>query len=189
MANNKFDSNIIITAEKWHLFNQINILLETFYIVTQQCNKNNAQVWCRMHKHWIFYVLANSLENSSVSTTSAEIIEDSCVKRLYTTNNKSRLKLNDYSLLLVTTTVDPRYRLSVFPPNLKSKVDKLLKLEVKTHGCRETGQSGASPIVSPNNSRPQSHTNVDPKNCLSLFFLCLKQKQPDTKTSNNIRLM
>ena len=133
--------------------------------------------------------LCGFTRNSSVSTTLAEIIEEARERRFYSTNNSSGLNLNDNSLLLVTTAVDPLYRISVFPPNLKLKVDKLLKLEVKTHGCRETGQSGVSSIVSPNNSRPQSHTNVDPKNCLSLFFLCLKQKQPDTKTSNNIRLM
>ena len=100
----------------------------------------------------------------------AETIEEAC-ERTYTTNNSSRLNLNDNSWLLVTTAVDPRYRLSVFPPSLKSKVDSLLELEVRRHSCRDTGQSDDSLIVPPKNPKPQSPTNIDPKSFLSFYSL------------------
>ena len=44
-------------------------------------------------------------------------------------------------MFLLTTTIDPRYKLNFFPENLKSKVKRLLKSEVKFHSCRETRQS------------------------------------------------
>ena len=76
---------------------------------------------------------------------------------------------NVYANLI--TAVDPRYRLSVFPPSLKSKVDSLLELEVKRHSCRDTGQSDDSLIVLPKNPKPQSPTNIDPKSFLSFYSL------------------
>ena len=42
MANNKFKPEIILTADEWKLVSLLNELLERFYIVTQQCSKNNA---------------------------------------------------------------------------------------------------------------------------------------------------
>ena len=57
-------------------------------------------------------------------------MEEACENRLYSTS--SDLNLNDNSLLLTTTAVDPRYRLSVFPSELKEKVKTLLQMEVKS---------------------------------------------------------
>ena len=39
--------------------------------------------------------------------------------------------MNDNKLLLVTTAVDPRYRLSTFPSYLKNNVVEQLKFDVK----------------------------------------------------------
>ena len=42
VANNKFKPENILTADEWKLVSVFNELLEPFYIVTQQCSKNNA---------------------------------------------------------------------------------------------------------------------------------------------------
>ena len=57
------------------------------------------------------------------------------------------LNLHDYSLLLATADVNPRYQLYFFPPNLKHEVERMLKSGVKKHSCCETGQSGNFPLV------------------------------------------
>ena len=115
VANYKFDSNFIVTAEEWQPVSHINVQLKPFYIVTQQCSKNNSLLssvipHAQALKKFV-NVYAKLLESSSVSTTLAEIIEEACKRRFYTINNTSRLNLNDSSLLLVTTAVDPRSRL------------------------------------------------------------------------------
>ena len=47
----------------------------------------------------------------------------------------------DNNLFLLTTAIDPGYKLKFFPENLKNNVKRLLKSEVKNHSCRETCQS------------------------------------------------
>ena len=42
MANNKFKTENIFTADEWKLVSRLNELLEPFYIATQKCSKNNA---------------------------------------------------------------------------------------------------------------------------------------------------
>ena len=44
-------------------------------------------------------------------------------------------------------------------------------LEVKRHSCRETGQSGDSPIVPSKDPKPQSRTNVHTENFFSFCSL------------------
>ena len=68
---------------------------------------------------------------------------------------------------LLTTTVDPRYWFEFFPANLKQKVVRLLKSEVKNYSCRETGQV---PLVPPNKPK-----NDVPKKLLS-FYSTFKSK-------------
>ena len=149
MANNKFEPENILTADEWKLVSLLNELLEPFYIVTQQCSKNNALLSSVIPHAAVlkkfFNYKANSPPVQSSSTTlatMAENIEEAFERRFYTTNNSTRINLHDNDLFLLTTAVDPRYRLDFFPANLKQKVVRLLKLKVKNHSCRETGQSG-----------------------------------------------
>ena len=86
-------------------------------------------------------------------------------RRLYSTT--STFKLNDNNLMLVRTAVDPneRYRFSFFSSELKEKVEKLLKMEVKKYSRREAQQRNDSPTYQPLKSlKPQSSTNFDSKN-------------------------
>ena len=56
--------------------------------------------------------LNKPLEASSVPTTSGF---KAFKRRLYSTNNGSRINLHDNNLFLLTTAIDPRYRLNFFP--------------------------------------------------------------------------
>ena len=69
--------------------------------------------------------------------------------------------MNDYKLLLVTTAVDPRYRLSAFPSYLKNNVKEQLKFNVKNHFYFGAEQKGDSPILPP--EKPKPSVNFDPK--------------------------
>ena len=100
-------------------------------------------------------------------------IGEACERRFYTNNNN--LNMNDNKLLLVTTAVDPRYRLSAFPSYLKNNVKELLKLEVKKHICFKADQSSDSPTLPPEKPKSQPSANFDPKS-FQLIILCLKQK-------------
>ena len=44
-------------------------------------------------------------------------------------------------MFLLTTGIDLSYKINFFPENLKNKVKRLLKSEVKNHSCRETYKS------------------------------------------------
>ena len=132
------------------------------------------------------------LDQSSCTTlaTLAENIEEVFEIRFYTTNNSSRINLHDNDLFLLTTAVDPRYRLDFFPDNLKQKVVRLLKSQVKNHSCRETGQSGQVPLIPPNNPKAQILTNDVPNFfCHSTLHLNRKEVQTITKVSQNIQLI
>ena len=59
----------------------------------------------------------------------------------------------DNDLFLLTTAVNLRYLLVFFPANIKQKVVRLLKSQVKNHKCRDTGQSGQVPLLPPNNPK------------------------------------
>ena len=48
-------------------------------------------------------------------------------RRIYITYNSTRKNLDDNELFLITTVVDPRYRLDLFPANLKQEIVNLLK--------------------------------------------------------------
>ena len=77
---------------------------------------------------------ANSPPGQSGSTTLATLagnIVNAFERRFYTSNNSTRLNLHDNDLFLLTTVVDPRYRLDFFPGNFKNEVVKLLKSKVK----------------------------------------------------------
>ena len=58
-------------------------------------------------------------------------------------------------MILLTTAIDPRYKLNFFPENLKNKVKRLLKSEVKNHSCRETCQSVEVSLVPPEKPKAQ----------------------------------
>ena len=76
-------------------------------------------------------------ENSYTPLESfAESKEEAFERRLYSINNSSRINLHDNNLFLLTTTIDPRYKLDFFPENLKNKVKRLLKSELKNQSCR-----------------------------------------------------
>ena len=90
--------------------------------------------------------------NHKANSTSSEIsfttlenlagsIEEAFERRLYSTNNSSRINVHNNNLFLLTTVIGLRYKLNFFPENLKNKVKKS---EVKNHSCRETGQSVAT---------------------------------------------
>ena len=88
-------------------------------------------------------------------------------------------------MFLLTTAVDPRYRLDFFPANLKQKVVRLLKSEVKNQGCCETGQSGKVFLVPPN--KPKN--DVPKFFCRSILHLNRKQVKKLTRVSNKILLI
>ena len=129
---------------------------------------------------------ANSPLGQIGSTTLATLagnIVKAFERRFYTTNNSTRLNLHDNDLFLLTTVVDPRYRLDFFPGNLKKEVIKLLKSKVKNHSCRATGQSGQVPVVQPNKPKPQLPNNDVPKSFLSFYSTFKSETSADTHES------
>ena len=123
MANNEFKPESILTADERKLVSLLNELLEPFCIETQKCSKNNALLSsviphaavlkkCFNHK-------ANSppgpdQSSSTALTTLAENVEEAFERRSFTTNNSTRINLHDNDLFLLTTAVDPQYRLLFF---------------------------------------------------------------------------
>ena len=104
-----------------------------------------------------------------------ENIKEAFERRFYTTNNSKRINLHDNDLFLLTTAVDQRYRLDFYPANLKQKVGRLLKSEVKNQSCRETGQTGQVPLVPLNKTKAQLPKNDVPKSIL-LFYSTFKSE-------------
>ena len=121
--------------------------------------------------------------DQSSSTTLAETIEEAFERRFYTTNNSSRINLHDNDLFLLTTAVDPRYRLDFFSDNLRQKVVRILKSQVKNHSCRETGQSGQVPLIPLNKPKAQIPTNDVPKNFLSFYSTFKSEKSKKVNES------
>ena len=76
-------------------------------------------------------------------------------------------------MFLLTTPVDPLYRLDLFPVNRKRKIIRLQKSEVKNHSCRETGQV---PLVPPNKPKSQLSKNDVPKHFCRAFYTWIENK-------------
>ena len=89
--------------------------------------------------------------------------------------------MNDNKLLLVTTAVDPRYRLSAFPSYLKNNVKELLKLEVKKHICFKADQSSDSPTLPPEKPKSQPSANFDPKKFSTYYSLLITETNTATQ--------
>ena len=99
--------------------------------------------------------------------------------------NSSRINLHDNNLFLIRTVIDPKYKLSFFPENLKNKVKKLLKSEVKNHSYRETCQSVKVFLVPPKKLKDYVPT------IFFLFYSKFNRKKVQTlrKVSNMILLI
>ena len=88
---------------------------------------------------------------------------------------------------LVTTPVDPQYRLFFFSHNHKQGIERLLKFEVKKQNCHETSQSSHFPQVQLNNPKTQLSTNNVPNDfCRSNPRMKQNQVHPLTKAINKI---
>ena len=77
----------------------------------------------------------------------------------------------DKKLQLITTAVEPRYRLSTFPSYLKYNVKKQLKFNIKKYISFEADQQSYSPIWSPEKLKPQPSVNFDPKKFSTYYSL------------------
>ena len=117
--NNNFKPENILTADEWKLVSLLIELLEPFYIVTQQCSKNNALLpsvipYKVVLKRFFNHKANNSLSESSFTTLEslAESIEEAFERRLYSTNNSSRINFQDNNLFLLTTAIVLRYKLA-----------------------------------------------------------------------------
>ena len=72
----------------------------------------------------------------------------------------------------------------------EQKVVRLLKSEVKSHSCRETGQSGQVPLILLDKPKALIPTNdVSEKKSCSFLLSNRKQVQTLTKVSNKIQLI
>ena len=113
----------------------------------------------------------SNLSESSFTTLEslAESIEEAFERRLYSTNNSKQINLHDNDLFLLTTGIDLSYKLNFFPENLKNKVKRLLKSEVKNHSCRETCKSVEVSLVLPKKLKAQLSKDVVP----TTFFVVL----------------
>ena len=90
-------------------------------------------------------------------------------------------------MFLLTTGIDLSYKLNFFPENLKNKVKRLLKSEVKNHSCRETCKSVEVSLVLPEKLNAQLPKDVVPRIfCRSIRHLNRKQVQTLRKVSNMI---
>ena len=90
-------------------------------------------------------------------------------------------------MILLTTAIDPRYKLNFFPENLKNKVKRLLKSEVKNHSCRETCKSVEVSLVPPEKLKDQlPNDNVPQTFCRSIQHFNLKQVPTLRKVSKMI---
>ena len=122
-----------------------------------------CQVWFRMHylKSFINHQ-AGLVLDSDVSPILARKMEKAWERRLFSTT--STFNLNDNSLLLVTTAVDPPcYQPSFNLFNSKRR----LRSCCKNYSQHEAWQRGDSPTYQPPNSpKPQSSTNFDSNNFL-----------------------
>ena len=160
------------------------------FFVTKECSKNNALLSSIIPHAKLLTKFVNYYESSEKASDVCKIlaknIGEACVRRFYTNNNN--LNMNDNKLLLVTTAVDPRYRLSAFPSYLKNNVKELLKLEVKKHICFKADQSSEFPTLPP---EKQNHNllQILIRRSFQLIILCLKQKQTQLHRRTNNRIL
>ena len=79
-------------------------------------------------------------------------------------------------MFLLSTVIDPRYKLKFFPENLINKVKRLLKSEVKSHSCRKTRQSVEEP--------PKKHkAKLSKDNVSTNFWSFYSTFQPETSAN------
>ena len=174
--NNNLKPKNILTADEWKLVSLLIELLEPFCIVTLHCSKNNALLSSVFPYAAVLKKFFNHKANSpsrldqSSSTTLAENIEKAFEGRFYAINNSTRINLHDNNLFLLTKAVDTWHRLDYFPANLKQKVVRLMKSQVKNHSSRETGQSGQGSLVPPNKPKAQIPTNDVPKKIMLFYY-------------------
>ena len=102
-------------------------LLEPFYIVIQQCYKNNALLSSVNPHATALKKFFNHKTNSNSSKSSfttlerlAESIEEAFERRLYSINNSSQIDLQDNNLFSLTTANDQGYNL-----NFSLKISKI----------------------------------------------------------------
>ena len=115
--NNNFKPENILSADVWKLVSLLIELLEPFFVVTQQCSKNNALLLSVIPHAaaYIGYHKANSTLSESSFTileSLAESIKEAFERRFYSTNNSSQIYFHGNNLFLVTTAIDPRYKLN-----------------------------------------------------------------------------
>ena len=79
--------------------------------------------------------------------------------------------MNDNILLLITTAVDPRYRLSAFPSYLKNYVKEQIKFNFKELISFEADQKSGSPMMPPHKPILQPSVSFDPKKFLTYYSL------------------
>lgn len=191
VANNLAD--LMITSREWKLVSDILVLLKPFFMVTETCSKRDALLSSLIpHSRALITFLRHQTAQASDQTSSSIVflarkLKEACEKRLYSTT--SSYNLYDNNLLLVTTAVDPRYRLSVFPTEIKEKVETLLLTELKNHNrdlARIRGDSSPSKTVSHDdqqqtgNSGEESSTEFDPNNFFS-FYSFSQQATPQVQ--------
>ena len=92
--NNNFKPQNILTADEWKLVSLFIELLKPFYIVTQQCSKNNALLSSVIRraaalKRFFYHKTNSNLSESSFTTLESLVvsIEEAFERRLYSTNN------------------------------------------------------------------------------------------------------
>ena len=86
-------------------------------------------------------------------------------------------------MFLLTTGIDLSYKLNFFPENLKNKVKRLLKSEVKNHSCRETCKSVEVSLVLPEKPKAQLPKDVVPTIFLSFYSTFKSETSANTKES------
>ena len=86
-------------------------------------------------------------------------------------------------MFLLTTTIDLRYKLNFFPENLKNKVKKLLKSEVKNYSCHETHQSVEVSLAPPKKPKAQLLKVDVLTNFLSSYSTFKPETSANTKES------
>ena len=86
-------------------------------------------------------------------------------------------------MFLLTTGIDLSYKLNFFPENLKNKVKRLLKSEVKNHSCRETCKSVEVSLVLPEKPKAQLPKDVVPRIFLSFYSTFKSETRANTKES------
>ena len=86
-------------------------------------------------------------------------------------------------MFLLTTGIDLSYKLNFFPDNLKNKVKRLLKSEVKYHSCRETCKIVEVSLVLPEKPKAQLPKDVVPRIFLSFYSTFKSETRANTKES------